>query len=249
MLRYALDIAYRGTLYHGWQIQENAKSVQAELNNALEKLVGAPIETVGSGRTDTGVHAKQQIVHMDVSKEIDPILTKKKLNAILPIDISIKNIVKVDSSFHARFSAMSRTYEYYITSVKDPFLVDLAYYLYHPLDIEKMNKAASKLLLYDDFSSFCKSNSSVSHHLCKVTLAKWVQTNSIIQFQITANRFLRGMVRTIVGTLIKIGMNDIQISDFEEIIRNKNRQNAGVSAPACGLFLTEVKYPLELFKR
>lgn len=242
MLRYGLDIAYQGTHYHGWQIQNNAHAVQHVLNNALSQILNYPVETVGSGRTDTGVHALQQIVHMDLTNKIDTTHLIRSLNAILPLDIVVKKIIEVDSDFHARHSAISRSYEYRITSLKNPFLIDLAYYFPRKLNVDNMNKAAKLLLKYTDFRSFCKSHTDTPHYFCNITSAEWIEQDNLLIFKITSNRFLRGMVRAIVGTLLEIGLGRIKLHDFEEIINSKNRQYAGAAVPACGLFLTKVVY-------
>lgn len=243
MPRYFIKIAYRGTDYHGWQKQENANSVQAELESALTVLLSQTIETTGCGRTDTGVHAKEFYAHFDYENEIgDEKFVIYKLNKILPIDIAAHSIFKVRNAASARFDATSRTYQYFITRTKNPFELDTAYYLYGHLDIEKMNRAAQILFQYEDFTSFSKSNTQVFTNNCKIMKASWTQLNNTLIFEITANRFLRNMVRAIVGTLLQIGKGEIGEDDFIKIIESKNRSNAGFSVPACGLFLTHVEY-------
>jgi tRNA pseudouridine38-40 synthase len=245
-LKYFLDIAYNGTKYHGWQVQQNAHTVQHELNNALQKLFQYPVETLGSGRTDTGVHAVQQFVQMELDKELseEHIL---KLNGILPNDIVIKKFFKVREDVSARFDAMSRTYHYKICPVKDPFHRGLAYLFYKELDIDKMNKAAKSLFKYKDFQAFSKVKTSVDHFLCDIIKAEWKKKNGLMVFEIEANRFLRGMVRSIVGTLIEVGLGRMSLTEFEKIIQSKDRKNAGRSVPAEGLYLMKIKYPKKVF--
>jgi len=245
-LKYFLDIAYNGSKYHGWQVQQNAHTVQQELNNALKKLFQQPVETLGSGRTDTGVHALQQFVQMDLEKELteDHIL---KLNGILPNDIVIKNFSRVRDDASARFDAISRTYHYKICPVKDPFHRGRAYLFYKDLDMEKMNKAAKILFKYKDFQSFSKVKTSVDHFLCDIIKANWKKKSGLMVFEIEANRFLRGMVRSIVGTLIEVGLGRMSLAEFEKIIQGKDRKNAGRSVPAEGLYLMKIKYPKNIF--
>jgi len=246
-LRYFLDIAYKGTNYHGWQIQQNAHSVQQELESALEKLFRVKIETTASGRTDTGVHATQQIVHLDVVEEFtDSHLYK--INRILPPDVVVKDYALVKNDAHARFDANMRAYEYRITTVKNPFLLNEAYHFERPLDIDKMNEAASQLLQHQDFESFSKVHTEVNNFLCDIYFAQWKEKNNLLIFDIEANRFLRGMVRAIVGTLISVGLGKMSIEAFNEIILSRNRQNAGASAPPEGLFLTKVLYPDSVYE-
>lgn len=246
-MRYILDISYKGTNYHGWQLQANAHSVQAELNLALEKILRIKTETLGSGRTDTGVHAIQQIVQFTSEEELDISQLKYKLNLVLPADIAVNGISKVVPSFSARFDATSRTYEYRISRKKEVFNSDLNWYLTAPLDIELMNKAAQTLLDHKDFKSFSKYKTGVDHFLCDMIVANWREENNFLIFTITANRFLRGMVRAIVGTLINVGLKRMTLEEFEEVIINRDRKFAGMSVPAKGLFLTRVEYPKELF--
>lgn len=241
-MRYFLDIAYKGTNYHGWQIQNNAHSVQQELENALEKIFRKKIETYASGRTDTGVHAEQQIVHLDLEIELTE-LHIFKLNCILPKDISIKDFFPVQPNAHARFDAISRSYEYRITKVKNPFLIGNAYHMDRKLDLEKMNAAATILLNYKDFESLSKVHTAVNNFLCDMYFARWKEKEELLIFEIEANRFLRGMVRTIVGSLLPIGLGKASIEDFEKMIIAKDRRIAGPAAPADGLFLTRIKYP------
>jgi tRNA pseudouridine38-40 synthase len=244
-MRYFIELSYKGTNYHGWQIQENADSVQAQLNKALATILRQPIETLGSGRTDTGVHATQQFAHFDIENPVaDATKLVYRLNAILPFDIAVKQIFLVSDETHARFDAISRSYEYHITTQKSPFLKDLSYFFPNSVDIKLMNEAATKLLGEKDFASFSKVHTDVNNFFCTISRAEWEQKADMLIFHITANRFLRGMVRAIVGTLLEVGLKKITVSDFENIITLKNRNTAGRNAPPEGLFLTEVKYPV-----
>lgn len=249
MNRYFLRLAYNGANFHGWQVQENAHTVQAELNKALSTQLQHEISCVGCGRTDTGVHALTYYVHFDCPKKI--INNKQflfKLNRILPADIAVFDVQQVAETTHARFDALSRTYQYYITKVKDPFLTGSAYYLYGELDIEKMNEAASFLMQYSDFAAFSKSGGQQETTLCKVTEAVWNQEESLLTFTITANRFLRNMVRAVVGTLIEIGKGKESPEFMHLLIQSGDRGKAGPSVPAHGLFLTDVTYKEGLIK-
>jgi tRNA pseudouridine38-40 synthase len=247
MSRFFAAIKYDGTNYHGWQIQQNANSVQAELNKALSTLLQTEIMVAGAGRTDTGVHAKQLFAHFDTIIDFDIKKIRFKLNTLLPDDISCSSITKVNDDAHARFGATARTYEYWITPNKNPFLVNKAYYSPYSLNIELMNKASSQLLNYTDFSCFSKSNTDTHTNDCDVTFANWEIKENCIVFTITANRFLRNMVRAIVGTMLEIGQEKITPDQLDTIINSKNRSEAGTSAPAHGLYLTQVIYPKEVF--
>lgn len=247
LLRYILDISYKGTNYHGWQIQANAHSVQAELNNALKTIMRTDIETLGSGRTDTGVHAVQQIVQFDHEDELDLKQLKYKMNVLLPPDIAVNCIKKTVSHFSARFDAISRTYEYHIIRKKEVFNCELNWYLSVPLNIELMNEASKVLLNHKDFKSFSKYKTSVDHFLCDIFLAEWKEEGHKLIFTIRANRFLRGMVRAIVGTLINVGLKRMTLIELEEAIEGRDRKLTGMAVPAKGLFLTRVEYPVELF--
>ncbi len=246
MQRYFIELAYNGNNYNGWQIQDNAPSIQAAVNEAISVILQQNINVVGCGRTDTGVHARQFYAHFELensSLEIDYNSLKNKLNGILPWDISIYNIFQVKPDLHARFSATKRSYEYKISKCKDPFEHDFAYYFPHQLNIEKMNKAATLLLSYSDFTSFSKLHTQVKTNICKVESAQWFEEDYLLTFKISADRFLRNMVRAIVGTLIDVGREKISMQEFKDIIESKNRSNAGYSVPAKGLYLTEVIYP------
>ena len=241
-MRYFIELSYNGKNYHGWQIQPDAISVQEKLNNAFSTIFQSDIQVVGAGRTDTGVHASQMFAHVDLDGVLDENLAFK-LNSILPNDIFIKDIFKVDDEKHARFDATFRSYEYRIWLGRNPFLLDFSWQIHSQKpDIELMNKAAKFLLEYEDFESFSKVKTDVYTFNCNVTEAYWIQENEQLTFYITANRFLRNMVRAIVGTLLDVGLHKISIDDFKKIIESKNRSNAGLSVPAKGLFLTQIKY-------
>ena len=243
MKRYFVYFSYDGTAYHGWQIQPNGNSVQAELQRCLSTLLREEISVTGAGRTDAGVHARQMVAHFDTEQVIDGPQLTYKLNRILPQDIAVTDVREVSDDLHARFSAVSRTYHYYIHTQKDPFLRNTSCELHYALDFERMNEAAAKLLTYSDFGAFCKSHADVKTTLCQVTCARWVQQSSYSwYFEITANRFLRNMVRAVVGTLIDVGRGRLSIDDFCRIIEGKKRTDAGESMPAHALFLERVEY-------
>ncbi len=249
--RYFIKLTYKGSNYHGWQLQGNKPTIQLAINNALSTILSEEINVTGCGRTDTGVHAKNFYAHFDLDKEINKNNLQKlifKLNSFLSRDIVILEIFSVHPEAHARFDAISRTYQYFISRNKDPFKQDISYYLFGDIDVELMNKGAKLLFDYSDFTSFSKSNTQVKTNICKITKAEWIENENQIIFTISADRFLRNMVRAIVGTLIELGMKKISIDDVKEIIESKNRSNAGYSVPARGLFLTEVKYPKEIFE-
>jgi tRNA pseudouridine38-40 synthase len=241
-LRYFIELAYKGTNYHGWQMQPDAISVQETLQKALSILLNATIDIVGAGRTDTGVHAKHMFAHFDFETEIDTPQLVHKLNSFLPKDIVIYTIFKVDDESHARFDAIKRTYEYHIHTKKDAFENEGSYQFNQPLDIEKMNEACAILYNHNDFECFSKVNTDVRTFNCVIFEAYWSQIGNKIIFTITADRFLRNMVRAIVGTMISVGTEKINIIDFEKIIESKNRSQAGFSVPAQGLYLTKIEY-------
>ncbi|MEO3405251.1 tRNA pseudouridine(38-40) synthase TruA [Mucilaginibacter sp. CAU 1740] len=252
--RYFIELAYNGTNYHGWQVQQNAVSVQELLNKALSTILRQPIETTGCGRTDTGVHAKEFFAHFDVKFaegetnpiEGTPFRGRGGLNALLPHDIAIKNVIPVHADAHARFDATARSYQYHIHFNKDAFLHGFSWQLRDEPDLELMNQAAAIMMEYIDFSCFSKSSTQVKTNNCKITRAEWVKTEQGIVFHITADRFLRNMVRAIVGTLMMVGKGEMKPEGIRDVIESKNRSNAGTSVPACGLYLTEVKYPYPL---
>jgi len=243
-----IKLAYNGKNYHGWQLQENAVTVQQVLDDALTVLLKTEIRTTGAGRTDTGVHAREFFAHFDLPDKITDIDTLTfKLNNYLPHDISVSEIINVKADAHARFDAISRTYTYQVSQYKDPFNNDYSYFVYGPIDIEKMNKAAEILFEYTDFSSFSKSGTQVKTNNCKIVSAKWVNVANMLIFTITADRFLRNMVRAIVGTLLDVGRGNLDEKAFRRIIENKDRSDAGYSVPACGLFLERIEYPEAIF--
>jgi tRNA pseudouridine38-40 synthase len=249
--RYFIQLSYNGTAYHGWQIQENTvKTVQQTLNAMLSKLLNEPVFVTGCGRTDTGVHATEFFAHFDCSLTDLKLNEDKwifKFNHALPSDIAIQNIFEVHEKANARFDAVSRTYQYIITRNKDPFQIDKACYLYGKYNVDEMNRAAQELFKYIDFSSFAKSNTQNFTNNCKIYKAEWKEEGELLIFTISADRFLRNMVRAIVGTLLDVGKGKISIEQFNEIVESKVRSNAGLSAHACGLYLTKVEYPQNYF--
>lgn len=248
IMRYFIYLSYDGTAYHGWQIQPNAASVQAELNSALSLLLREEVLTTGAGRTDTGVHARMMVAHFDTSAEIgnggDGLADLcHKLNRILPPDISVEQIKPVPSDAHARFDAVARTYHYYIYQKKNPFRLHYAARFAFPLDFRKMNQAAEMLLSVRDFTSFSKVHTDTKTNDCNVSRAVWEEVEpGLWRFEITADRFLRNMVRAIVGTLIDVGRGKISLQQFGEIISQKDRQAASDSVPANALFLVDIAY-------
>ncbi|MEN2487269.1 tRNA pseudouridine(38-40) synthase TruA [Flavobacterium sp. B11] len=241
-MRYFIQFAYNGTHYHGWQIQPNASSVQETLNKAFSVLLNETISIMGAGRTDTGVHASEMYGHFDTEKVLDIPVLVYKLNSYLPKDIAIFDIIPVRDDAHCRFDATKRTYEYHINTVKNPFLQELSWYVTQQLDVDLMNEAAQILLKHTDFQCFSKVNTDVNTFDCTIFEAYWKQENGKLIFTISANRFLRNMVRAIVGTLINIGLKKITLTDFENIIASKSREKAGFSVPAHGLYLTNIYY-------
>jgi tRNA pseudouridine38-40 synthase len=242
--RYFIELAYDGTPFHGWQIQPNAKSIQESLNNTLSTILRSEIYAIGCGRTDTGVHAKLFYAHFDSEHPISDLdQLKYKCNRLLDPTIAVFRIFKVNENAHARFSAISRSYDYLITQQKDPFAVNRKWEMREKLNLDAMNEAAAALLQYEDFTSFSKSNTQTETNLCAVSEAKWTQNGMELQFKITANRFLRNMVRAIVGTTLEVGQGKINVDDFRSIIEAKNRSEAGLSVPAHGLYLSNIVYP------
>ena len=242
-MRYFIEFSYHGKNYHGFQIQPNASSVQETLTKAMQLLVNKSIEIVGAGRTDSGVHAKQMFAHFDVADVIDTSYWIPKLNAYLPKDIVIYNIFEVSKEAHARFDAKSRTYEYYIHTFKDAFLEDTSWYYFQQLDVDQMNKACQILFEYIDFECFSKVHTDVHTFNCTITEANWKRVNNQLIFTVKADRFLRNMVRAIVGTMINVGNGKTTLEEFRAIIESKNRSKAGFSVPAHGLFLVAIEYP------
>jgi tRNA pseudouridine38-40 synthase len=247
--RYFIFISYKGTSYHGWQIQPNSVTVQKILEEGLSTVLNEKTSSIGAGRTDTGVHALVFCAHFE---SISPDLATRKnlvyrLNSFLPKDISVNSIRKVLPDANARFSATSRTYRYYISRNKDPFLDSSSWYIHGNINPDRMNEACRKLFNHSDFTSFSKLHSDTKTNLCKIYEASWTEEGNLLVFTIKADRFLRNMVRAIVGTLIEIGTGKMSPDEFDEIILAKNRSRAGKSAPAKGLFLADIEYPDEIF--
>ncbi len=246
-MRYFIQFSYFGKAYHGWQYQPNAITVQEVLEKALSTLVREKTEVVGAGRTDTGVHAKQMFAHFDHAGIEDLEELAYRLNSFLPEDIAVQKIHAMIPSAHARFDAYERTYEYWVIREKNPFYSDHAHLVKYPLDMEAMNTAAQLLLEHKDFECFSKSNTDVRTYICDVRKAFWEDRGDAWVFTITADRFLRNMVRAVVGTLLEVGMGKMTSDDIHSVIESKDRGEAGVSVPAKGLYLTKVLYPKELF--
>ncbi len=243
MMRYFIWISFDGTAYHGWQIQPNGMSVQEKLQQCLSTLLRQPVEVTGAGRTDAGVHARQMTCHFDVDKPLDVQQLAYRLKRILPRDISCSRVEQVSEELHARFSATRRTYRYFIHTQRDPFLRHYSVEMHWDLDFDLMNEAAAYLLTVDDFKAFCKANADNKTTLCHVTTARWVQTSpSTYYFEISANRFLRNMVRAVVGTLIDVGRHVLSIEEFKRVVDTGTRSDAGQSMPAHGLFLWQIDY-------
>ncbi len=241
-MRYIIEFAYNGTNFHGWQKQLNARTVQQELEEKLFILLKNPIETLGCGRTDTGVHAKQFFAHFDLDELLDAQNLVYKLNRIISKDIAIKNITPTHDSFNARFDAKWREYEYVISTYPNPFLNEFSWYNPTTVNIDLMNQACQLLLTHNNFECFSKVHTQVNNFNCNLMEAYWKQEGELLVFTIKANRFLRNMVRAIVGTLIQVGLQNIDLTHLEQIIASKNRSEAGMSVPAHGLFLTKVVY-------
>lgn len=244
--RYFVELAYKGSNYHGWQIQPNAMTVQERLGSAFSTILRETIQLIGAGRTDTGVHARHFVAHFDIERDFDAKTLIRRLNSFLPSDIAICNIYPVKNDAHSRFDATARTYKYFISTIKNPFNFEFAYFYRYPLDIEAMNRAAEILFEYNDFTSFAKLHTDTKTNLCEIKYAKWKRLNHDLIFTITADRFLRNMVRAIVGTMIDIGKGNISDLQFRDIIEAKDRSGAGSSAPPQGLFLENIEYPSHL---
>ncbi len=248
MQRYFIYLAYDGTAYHGWQLQPNARSVQLCLTQALSTLLRSEVSVVGAGRTDAGVHASLMVAHFDSDAPLDVTLMADKLNRLLPPDISVCRLCPVRPDAHARFSATSRTYRYYVTTAKQPFHRQYRCRLYQTPDFERMNQAAATLFHYTDFTSFSKLHTDVKTNNCRILQARWTREDETTWvFTIQADRFLRNMVRAIVGTLLEVGRGKLSIDGFRSIIEQKDRCSAGTSVPANALFLVDITYPPELF--
>jgi tRNA pseudouridine38-40 synthase len=246
-MRYFFEIQYHGANYSGWQSQENAIGVQAVVEEALSKMFRTPIQIVGSGRTDAGVHCEQQFFHADIESPFEIQKYYQKINSFLPRDIAIPSIRKVTHEANARYDAIERVYQYRITLIKNPFLQGLAWHFFKPLDVQTMNDAAALLLGEQDFECFSKVKTDVNHFICDIKQAHWHVEESKLEFTIAANRFLRGMVRAIVGTLIDIGTGKTSVADFNNILHSRDRRKAGANVPAHGLYLVQVKYPEGIF--
>ena len=244
--RYFIRLSYDGTRFHGWQRQPNGITVQQTLEEAMSLILRAPISLTGAGRTDTGVHAADFYAHFDLTSELSDESCEKfvfKLNSYLSGDVAIKVIFPVIPTAHARFSALSRTYRYCVAREKNPFRRGYTHFIYGGLDYDTMNMGAAVIMRHNDFTSFSKVNSDTMTNICRITYAHWEEEGNELVFTVTADRFLRNMVRAIVGTLIALGTGKITINDLEEIIRSKNRSNAGDSVPAKGLVLHRIEYP------
>lgn len=245
-MRYFIELTYDGSPFVGWQRQPKGDSVQSCLEDALETLLQKPISVVGAGRTDAGVHARQLFAHVDLDDQVDQNL-KFRLNKLLPKEIAANSILEVTDDAHARFDATGRRYSYQITTQKDPFLERRSYYFPKLLDIELMNQSAIVMLEHEDFKCFSKSRTDVKNYLCDIQQAYWEQNGNDLVFFIEANRFLRNMVRAIVGTLIEVGLKRISIDDFKSVLQSRDRSKAGYSVPAHGLYLEKVYYPKHIF--
>lgn len=247
--RYFIFLSFRGTLYHGWQRQPKSITVQKILEEALSLILNEKITLTGAGRTDAGVHALVFCAHFDSQKE--DLHTNyrfiQRLNKYLPVDVSIKRIRKVIPEANARFNAISRTYKYFISYVKDPFKWETSWFINYRLNVEMMNKATEILVQTDDFASFCKLHSDNKTTICKIYHASWAEADDMLIFTIKADRFLRNMVRAIVGTMIYVGKGKISLTEFTRIIQSRDRSESGMSAPARGLFLTDIEYPEYIF--
>lgn len=246
--RYFIYLAYDGTNYHGWQIQPNGSSVQETLQRALSTLLRREMEVVGAGRTDAGVHARLMVAHFDNPEPLDTQFMTDKLNRLLPPDIAVYRLREVKSDTHARFDATARRYQYYVTTRKTPFERQYRCRLFTTPDFERMNEAADTLSEYTDFTSFSKLHTDVKTNNCRITHARWTQVDEDTWvFTIEADRFLRNMVRAIVGTLLEVGRGKLSVEGFRQVIEQKDRCKAGTSVPGEALFLVDVNYPEELF--
>lgn len=247
MPRYFLEVAYVGTNYSGFQIQQNAITIQQKVEEALTIFFKQTIPLTGSSRTDAGVHAKQNFFHFDFSEIINSKVLYN-INSILPNDIAVKNIFNVHPEAHCRFNALSRTYNYYIYKNKNPFLENRAWYYPYPINIQLLNEAATTILSYNNFEAFSKQNTQVNNFICNIQQSFWQQESDVLVYHIQANRFLRGMVRALVATMLMVGRNQITIHQFKEIIESQNASNTNFSSPAHGLYLEKVEYPENLFQ-
>lgn len=241
-MRYFLELSYNGKAYHGWQIQPNAISVQEVVESALSKLLNESISITGAGRTDAGVHAIQMFAHFDTTSLPDLQYLSNRLNSFLPKDIAIHDLFTVTPDAHARFDAINRTYEYHLSLKKNAFDFERSYFLQKPLNVDIMNEGCKILMSYRNFKCFSKAHTDVKTYNCKISNALWTQNESKLVFEITADRFLRNMVRAVVGTMINLGLGKISIDDLHTIIKSEDRSQAGYSVPAHGLYLTKIQY-------
>jgi tRNA pseudouridine38-40 synthase len=247
-MRYFFEITYHGGNYHGWQSQDNALGVQTVVEKTLRQLLrDKSISIVGSGRTDTGVHCLQQFFHADIAKSLNVDEMIHRMNSFLPRDIAIRSIRPVKTDASARYAATSRTYEYHITRIKDPLREGLSFHFFKPLNLQTLERASALLLGMHDFQCFSKVKTDVDHFRCDVKEARWTSHGNLLVFRITANRFLRGMVRAVVGTLLDVGTGKIGLDDFKAILKSCDRKRAGMNVPAEGLFLMRVTYPRGIF--
>ena len=248
MPRYFIEVSYKGTNYSGFQIQKNANSIQSEIEKALKIFFRKDFELTGSSRTDAGVHALQNFFHFDIAESLHfQNDFQYNLNAILPNDIVIKKIFPVNDNIHCRFDAVSRDYKYFIYQKKDPFLQDTAYYYPYKLDLKKLNDAAQQIIRHEDFTSFSKRNTQAKNFICKILKSEWYAEGDMIIYTVVSNRFLRGMVKALVGTMLRVGTNKILISEFTKIIENKDCNQADFSPPSRGLFLKAVNFDSSAF--
>ncbi len=250
IFRYFIKMAYMGTGFHGWQVQSVSPSIQEEVEKALSLILNEPIRLTGAGRTDTGVHARILYAHFDsmhTPGEMEGLQPAFKSNRMLPATVALYDIFPVNKKAHARFHATYRTYHYYICTKKDPFFADRAWLQIRPLNVDAMQEAAGLLLEYKDFSSFSRSNTQAKTSICKLQMARWEIDGHILCFKIRSDRFLRNMVRAIVGTMVDVGLGKLTVGGFKQIIQSGDRRKAGYSAPACGLYLEEISYPEDIF--
>lgn len=246
-MRYLFEISYLGTRYNGWQSQLNATGIQSIVEKGLSTILRTDTPIVASGRTDTGVHCRQQFFHADVQEPIEEARLLQQMNSILPEDIAIHSIRPIRPDASARYDAIERTYEYHLNRTKDPLLVGRSFHYFKPIDVPTMNRAAALLLGSQDFECFSKVKTDVNHFICEIKQAEWNENGSRLVFTIRANRFLRGMVRAIVGTLLDVGSGKITEQEFEKIIKSKDRRKAGMNVPPEGLYLMKVVYAEGVF--
>ncbi|HMB63510.1 MAG TPA: tRNA pseudouridine(38-40) synthase TruA [Eudoraea sp.] len=247
-MRYFVTFSYFGKAYHGWQSQPNAVTVQQLMEEVFSTILRQDVSLAGAGRTDAGVHARKMVAHFDCAGPLEAPELIQRFNAFLPDDIAVQQLVRVPDAAHARFSALKRTYEYWIIQEKNPFYQDMAHYVRQPLNLSEMNKAASFLMDFEDFQCFSKSKTDVRTYTCRITEAVWKKYDRQLVFTISADRFLRNMVRAIVGTLVEVGQGKLNPQDVKTIIKSRDRALAGVSVPAKGLYLTEIVYPTNILE-